>query len=506
MGIRVSARLIRYAMVGVLGILIGGTGGIFASALIPGSDGVIHGCYLRATGVLRVVGDPSECRGTEVAIWWNQIGPQGPTGATGATGATGSPGANGQDGATGPTGATGPAGPGVSSLNSLNGIPCGTDGTGTTRIVYSAGTVAIFCDPAAPPESGPPVYTSVSVGGNVATVVFNKPVCRALFFNPASWQVTSNGFVDPAFGDNIPICNALADNGVASAGLFLQNSTTPGSLVAVTLTATGHLELRDAAGNLASGPQTRTATAIPPETVPPAIVSAAGDVGSTTVRFTFSEPVFCTGFLPFDYVLTDNNPSTTDPIVVGMSFIDPCGTSQLTAHTTFAIQLSAALPGSTTFTVLLFPQPGEIRDMSGNSLPNPSSTTFTTPAPDFTPPTLTDTRVVNNIGSSDFSDVGDAFSVTFSEKMNGNVFGLIPIIDQDGSTATISCGNDSSCTWNLATTTLTVTLTQALANSGGTVPGFELPATISALIGITDQAGNAPDLPGSADRVIDTEP
>src|SRR5438552_13170347 len=172
MGIRVSARLIRYAMVGVLGILIGGTGGIFASALIPGSDGVIHGSYLRATGVLRVVGDPSECRGTEVAIWWNQTGPQGPSGATGATGA---PGANGQDGATGPTGATGPAGPGVSSLNLLNGIPCGTDGTGATRIVYSAGTVAIFCDPAAPPESGRPVYTSVSVGGNVATVVFNTP-------------------------------------------------------------------------------------------------------------------------------------------------------------------------------------------------------------------------------------------------------------------------------------------------------------------------------------------
>src|SRR2546426_2391862 len=153
MGIHLSARFVRYAIVGVLGILIGGTGGIFASALIPGSDGVIHGCYQRATGVLRVVGDPSECRGSEAAISWNQIGPQGPTGATGATGAagatgatgatgaagvtggtgaTGAPGVNGQDGATGPTGATGPAGPGVSSLDSLNRLPRRTHRTRTT--------------------------------------------------------------------------------------------------------------------------------------------------------------------------------------------------------------------------------------------------------------------------------------------------------------------------------------------------------------------------------------
>src|SRR5438445_3562117 len=351
MGIHLSARFVRYAIVGVLGILIGGTGGIFASALIPGSDGVIHGCYTRATGVLRVVGDPSECRGSEAAISGNQIGPQGPTGATGATGsagatgatgatgaagATGAPGANGQDAATGPTCATGPAGPGVSSLNSLNGIPCGTDGTGTTRIVYSAGTVAIFCDPAA--VGGSPVYTGVSVGGNVAAVTFNKPVCRALFFNPASWQVTSNGFIDPALGDTIPICDVLADNGVASASVILQNAPTPGSLVAVTLTATGHLELRDAAGDIASGPQTRTATAGAPETVPPALVSAAGDVGSTTVRLTFSEAVWCNVFLPFDYILSDNNPATTDPIVVGMGLTDPRGNTQLSAHKTFALQ------------------------------------------------------------------------------------------------------------------------------------------------------------------------
>jgi Collagen triple helix repeat (20 copies)/Bacterial Ig-like domain len=521
MRIRLSAQFIRYAIVGILGISIGGTSAIVGSGLIPGSDGVIQGCYQHTTGNLRVVADPSECHDAEIAISWNQVGRQGPigpsgatgptgaigaTGATGATGAIGATGANGIDGRNGLPGATGPAGPpgsGVTSLNSLNGLACGSDASGVTRVVYSAGTVAIFCDPSAPPEAGPPVYTGVTVGGNLATVTFNKPVCRAQFFNATTWQVTSNGINDLAFGDTIPICNALADNGVASASLILQNPPTPGSLVAVTLTASGHLELRDAAGNVASGPQTRTTTAGAPETIPPALVSAAGDVGSTTLKFTFSEPVFCTGFLPFHYVLSDNNSATTDPIVVGMGFSDPCGTSQLTAHRTFAVQLNAPLPGSTMFTVVLTPQPGEIRDMSGNSVPNPSTTTFTTPAPDLTPPTLTGARVVSNIGGTNLGDLGDAFTVTFSENMNGNTYGSIAITDPDGSTATIECSVNTSCTWDTAVITLTVTFTQLVTGTGGTTPAIQLPATIAGLLGITDLAGNAPDLPGSVDRVID---
>jgi hypothetical protein len=496
MRVRLPAELLRYAIVGVLGITIGGMGTVFASGLIPSPDGVIHGCYQRSNGSLRVVADAAECREFEIAISWNQVGPQGAIGPTGATGATGA------TGPSGPTGATGPAGPGVASLNSLNGIPCGADGAGTTRVVYSAGTVAIFCDPPPPPASGPPVFTAVSVGGNVATVTFNKPVCRVTFWNPATWQIASTGILGPEdLGDTIPLCTAAADNGVASASLVLVSAPSPGSQIDVTLTATGHLELRDSDGNLTNGPQTRTATAGAPETVPPALVSAAGDLGTTTVRLSFSEPVWCLGFNPFHFVLTDNNASTTDPVVVAMGF-NPCGSSQLTAHSTFSVQLSAPLPASTTFTLTVLPTPGEISDISGNSLPSPSSTTFYTGEPDFTSPTITDARVVNNIASSDLGDVGDAFTLTFSEKMNGSTFGTIQIVDPDGTTATISCGVNASCSWNTAVTTMTVTLIQSLASVGGTAPGPQLPVTITTLAGLTDLAGNAPDLPGSADRLI----
>ena len=42
-------------------------------------DTVIYGC-IGKKGILRVVSDPSECKGSETAIYWNKVGPQGPQG------------------------------------------------------------------------------------------------------------------------------------------------------------------------------------------------------------------------------------------------------------------------------------------------------------------------------------------------------------------------------------------------------------------------------------------
>lgn len=104
-------------------------GGI-ALAVIPGTDGVIHGCYQKNNGQLRVIDpsersgqgsapasspgqaggqeSPGECRASEVAIKWNQAGPPGPVGPQGPPGA---PGEEGSAGDLGPTGIQGPAGP-----------------------------------------------------------------------------------------------------------------------------------------------------------------------------------------------------------------------------------------------------------------------------------------------------------------------------------------------------------------------------------------------------------
>jgi hypothetical protein len=98
----------------------------FAVAAVPGSGRVIHGCYSKRGGSLRVVAASAKCARSESAISWNQQGPRGPVGAKGAAGQAGRPGANGTNGTngapgasgapgptgpTGPTGARGPSGP-----------------------------------------------------------------------------------------------------------------------------------------------------------------------------------------------------------------------------------------------------------------------------------------------------------------------------------------------------------------------------------------------------------
>lgn len=102
-----------------------GVGGAVAAASIPGSNGVITGCYVtnpnvsefdQPIGALRVI-DPSDttntnpgansCMDGETTITWNQ---QGPTGLQGAPGATGTTGPQGPPGATGQQGAQGQAG------------------------------------------------------------------------------------------------------------------------------------------------------------------------------------------------------------------------------------------------------------------------------------------------------------------------------------------------------------------------------------------------------------
>ena len=79
------------------------------------------------------------------------------------------------------------------------------------------------------------------------------------------------------------------------------------------------------------------------------------------------------------------------------------------------------------------------------------------------------------------------------------------IQDQDGSLAFLSCGIYASCVWDTAATTMTVTLMVFVAPSGGSTPGMQIPARISTLIGISDPAGNVPDLAGTSDTLIDFE-
>jgi hypothetical protein len=113
-----TRRTIVAGIVVVIGLIAGGV----AYASIPDSAGVIHGCYGKLNGALRVIDTAvktQKCSKTELALNWNQAGPKGatgpkgvvgPKGPTGAKGAPGAGGAAGPKGVTGPKGMTGPKG------------------------------------------------------------------------------------------------------------------------------------------------------------------------------------------------------------------------------------------------------------------------------------------------------------------------------------------------------------------------------------------------------------
>ncbi len=98
-------------VVAVVAVVLAIGGGAWAA--IPGSDGVIHACYQREHGQLRLI-DTSQhqgCKKSEVAISWNQTGPPGPQGQKGDTGPQGPQGQKGDTGPQGPQGQKGDTGP-----------------------------------------------------------------------------------------------------------------------------------------------------------------------------------------------------------------------------------------------------------------------------------------------------------------------------------------------------------------------------------------------------------
>ena len=91
-------------LVGLSLLAVGVVGGLVYAA-IPGTNGVIQGCY-DGGGNVKVV-DALPCPKGYTALQWNAQGVKGDKGDTGATGATGAPGATGATGATGAAGAAG---------------------------------------------------------------------------------------------------------------------------------------------------------------------------------------------------------------------------------------------------------------------------------------------------------------------------------------------------------------------------------------------------------------
>lgn len=105
-----------------------------ASVELSAQENVIHGCYSKKSGALRIVSGPSDCNKRENPISWNQVGPQGPEGPqgdkgdTGETGPAGPQGLQGLQGEQGPPGSVGLPGPkgdtGETGMAGIDGLSC----------------------------------------------------------------------------------------------------------------------------------------------------------------------------------------------------------------------------------------------------------------------------------------------------------------------------------------------------------------------------------------------
>jgi hypothetical protein len=429
---------------------------------------------------------------------------------------------------------------------------CGSTSVGVSSPAHASGAVTVtLTNSGAPASNGltftfvdtsRPTFTSLSVAGSIATVTFSEPVCRVLAHDATDpggdWtinNISSGGASIRDASDSIPLCTAANDEFATTANIQMADTlgnpitVTPGALVEATLNARdgldtdtvadGNESIRDAAGNFAVAPQARQATAGTPETTAPTLVSASGAVGSQTITLNFSEAVFCSGFsFSSEDITLDDQSGATDPTITGTG-TNACGSSPTTADASFSFTVATPLPADRTFSVTLTPETNQLQDVFGNDFVSGGSVTFVTGAADLTFPTITDARIVafgSGVGtSSNFADSGDAFSLTFSEEMNGATDGVINAQDEDGTEITINCGPtppvapvDATCTWNTAVTTVTVTLTATVSPNGsspGATTGLAIPFNITSTSGILDTAGNPPNIQGSSDRFVNIE-
>jgi len=404
----------------------------------------------------------------------------------------------------------------------------------------------------------PPQFTAMSVASNVVTVTYSKATCRVVAFAGAQtdWAVknVTGGANIALTGDNTPTCDSLTapTTGVTTANLFLATAVPPGAFVEVDLNqntpattlnptpasaagtckptslSTCNTNWIDSSGNTIMAPQGQTANA---QTAPggaPTITSASGAVGTSTVTVNFSQAIFCPlatqPSVPGHFSLSSGG--TGDPTITGFG-TTACPTTQQTSVTAFKLATSKTLPSNTTYTLTFTPTANnEITNIFNVSLVNPpgtASVTFTTGAADVTPPIIVDADITaKSTGGSDFGFTGDAFVLTFSKKMDSGGPGgcstgatscTIGIQDQDGTTATLTCGGavvagGVSCVWDTTTVTnltVSVTSTAGITPTAGTTPGMAIPFNITSVIGMWDASTNKNpvNILGSTDRLVE---
>lgn len=163
-----------------------------AYATIPGSGGVISGCYEKRTGILRVIDAEAgkKCLGIESPISWSEKGEKGDAGEAGP------PGPQGPPGATGPTGPPGPA-----SVSALEGTACttaaGADGTVGVSVAAD-GAIAFRCVLGDVPDLPNPIPDPVAAGWTKEGDEPHFATGNSLRITDTSYEAISRFYVEDA--------------------------------------------------------------------------------------------------------------------------------------------------------------------------------------------------------------------------------------------------------------------------------------------------------------------
>ena len=443
--------------------------------------------------------------GTNVSCSWNPAH----TGLTVSVTSTTPPAASSSDGST----------PGLQlplTITSISGATDFDDSVGPNL----ATSDTIIQAPAGPQLTAP-------AGTMLVSVLLGQSYCTTASLTIPDFNVTVNGSpmtiteIRRPQGTNLTTLATCDAARGASAGqnlssftainLAISTALSNGDSVTATITCTatdalgcsagGASKIQDLSGNVLPGVVTATGIATPDVTMPSIASTIA--LNANTIRLTYSEPILCG---PNNVMAFTSSSSFLQQftITVGATSFTPIAVTCPASIAIGATRLTLNLPadvsagGSVSYQQSLTPSE-RILDLSGNPAMSPQTIAFAA-VPTPTPPVITDAHVTTNSGSSNFGDIGDAFSLTFDEQMSSNTSGLsVQTLDNDpGPTRDIftwTCGTNVNCIWNPVRTTLTVTLTTATTGGTGSTPGLQLPLTITATTGIFDNDdGVAPNL------------
>jgi LmbE family N-acetylglucosaminyl deacetylase len=315
-------------------------------------------------------------------------------------------------------------------------------------------------------DTTPPVVASVTPANGAANVSLGTSVSATFSESISAASVTGTSFaIRDGSGTLVP---ATVSSSGPTATLQPSSSLQPSTTYTATLLS-GSSGIKDLAGNALASTFTWTFTTVAPDTTPPtvtAVTPAAGTANvslGTSISATFSEPIAAASVTGTSFTLRDGGGNAVP-------------TTLSASGATATLQPSTSLQPSTTYTATLLSGSSGVKDTSGNPLATDFTWSFTTTAPDLTPPTVAGVTPAD--GATNVS-AGTSVSATFSEPVAAASVNTGTFVLRNGGGGTIAATVSSSGS------TATLQPTFALA------PSTTYTATlVSGSAGIKDLAGN----------------